>query len=61
MIEIIKGIEGNAGIRLPASCPVLTMFSKAFFLKVIKSRECVVKGQPKQQFFGLVQTQTVCG
>ena len=28
---------------LPAFTPSLTMFSKGFFFKVIKSRDCVVK------------------
>ena len=28
---------------LPVFCPFSTMFSKSYFLKVVKSRDCVVK------------------
>ena len=31
---------------LPAFSPFFTMFSKGFLYRVIKSRDCVVKGEP---------------
>ena len=37
----IVGKGENAG--LPAFSPFPTMFSKGFFLHVVKSRDCVVK------------------
>ena len=39
-VENIVGKGENAG---PAFCPFLTKFSKVFFLKVVRSRDCVVK------------------
>ena len=45
-IENIVGKGENAG--LPAFSPFPTMFSKVFFLRVIKSRDCVLKSQVKQ-------------
>ena len=40
-LEHIVGRGENAG--LPAFSPFPAMFSKGFFLRVVKSRDCVVK------------------
>ena len=39
----LGSVENTAQIWLPAFSPFPTMFSKGFFLKVVKSRDCVVK------------------
>ena len=45
-ISLFDKVENTVGKRrkclLPA-CHLLTVFSKAFFIRVVKSRDCVVK------------------
>ena len=41
-VENTVGIGKNAGYQ-PTFSPFPTMFSKSFFLQVVKSRDCVVK------------------
>ena len=43
---VLQGEENivGKGENAPAFSPFTTVFSKGFFLRVVKSRDCVVKG-----------------
>ena len=46
-LKIVLGrVENIVGKRLNAFSPFPTMFAKGFFLRVVKSRDCVVKREP---------------
>ena len=42
-LNVAKKIEIPIQSRLPAFSPFPTMFSKAFFPRVVKSQDCVVR------------------
>ena len=44
MIALFDRVENTMGKKIPSFSSFSTVFSKAFILRVVKSRNCVVKG-----------------